>query len=1107
MTDLGLGPLTPFHMGALFPEIPGLLEEAPEIDFEDASNLSAGSAEEAPKKEEAAKKEAASRSSLSLDFTHVEPAKPAQVNLLSMTEQEKIVKEHYPALLAILNNTKECLPEPIKSFKGDIQQELSSLSLEQMVDLGYLCLFIQIIQAKKAKSGTGQKNLESPMEVAANLIDFLMTKSWLKQNGEEERMSELYQLSDLYLQFGKCRGLSSDNLTKLEEQLDALHALGQLAGTGRYAEPVAKSASRDRRFAIQFFNALIQVGADFIPQICKVLSSDIDKAVNVIVKKNETYSNARTKAAISESGAAIPPALLEHNKTRDLALGRIQKNVARVIKSYIERLEKLKDAVPQLRASKDPLEQFTQVKELLSQGRNLRTLVKTLSTSQKDLKGIIGFLSNIYGIDDPISGLPEKTYETFVVSQAHFFEKLGEKFESLAKTHSGPDCVVSVGDIFSLLTHNLLGREGTSVSLVLMKSGVEVHQLKDVINSLSSEMVLKLDETLMFHQKELCSIEKPFPLEKEPFEKGERAELAKVFDTLSAQHHETGSVSEMLTLVSNVLRKTAGKKRAEIHDREQFNTFYRKMKTSIRANVPINSIFAEEAVEMMRNDILAKAIKAQTVLNFFSGTPFLLLEEAIFSALNWREAIDLEISTQSAFADSIFDEEKSDLKSEGKQKSKNAKRRPSPPSTKPAPAPKMSAVSASFAVGKIVTNGMSTPLGECATIMNQMLEVPEGLAPMDMVGTNLSRQRAAQLDQAFAFHFVDVMTEMLQFKNFPGDARSAVAGLLGLEMDLVEERRVTAELLKKKPNLLLKHHLKELRNALGLPVKGHPVLNLLSTETILFRYSDKADHSERGNLILQQSPELIKDLIRLVFESLPTNTVEEMVKKLEKLADTFQKRTDMGGTLTQDQLKMLGELEVQLKSSAEGMKKALYNLPKNERTEMLTHIAKHLSVLRQIPSIITHCPNQRYLMVPALMLLLSAQYAVENLGLLCAWKTGMRRVILSMGDDLHKLRAYEGFGLLDPLDQRERSLVELLDVGKAGEFIFEYCSKSSNESASELVKLISELYSWSLAAADNKGVWAPRGKDDKEFAEIQKRLIQMTDAVCRLVDKLVKSHV
>lgn len=1009
--------------------------------------------------------------------------------------QEGAIKEHFPVLIDILNNVKPLLPERMKSMKCDLQQELGCLTLEQMVELAYISLLVQF-----SPNSAG-------LMIAAKIAEKLTDKPWQRMTEKKERVESYNQLNFFYQALGKSCGWDSVKLNSLGLQLKSLEALSELFGTERFKEPCIKNSSKDRRVAINYFHAMIRVLADIVLPICKTTSIELQRSITERDKEYRAIARGMHEKFKSAKGAIAQ--FMEY--IAEFNTAKFCTKLSTIVGLLPGQVNELRDAIPVLGSSKDPLDQFIQIKEFLTKGKNLRkAALRQFKQYQKEMIGAVGWFCHLAGMEDTISWIPQRIYEGTMNARIRFSQELRRDLLSFAEKNKNQlvQLNIDISFIFEFLRDYFSGNiQAKRESLI--KKGLNptiLKELEKILELAGSRLTSQVFEVFKQCHREARPTQLSFK-DDHLLDQCERTFLVKNFNLICQTNCNFNlSFHEGLLSVCDIIGEVFPKNM----DPQKLSEFHRRS-NEITKNMILNAagmegqqlLYSCETSYKRSVNFLESLGRVQSSMVLLSGSLFSMLEDAVYSSLNWREALDIEVCRAEAvnFDAAEFDNE--DHKASAAQKSKKKKSKkagaPKEPSTKAMA--RTIFVPMPSAAAKSMGSVSSTPLGQALFHLRNLLGVPMRITPIEVVGKRLAKTEAAVLDQMMSLHCVDVMAEMLQSSTASPATRHSVAGFLALLGNLAEERRETVDLLRKNPNAVLKHSLKDLRSKLGRDVKKHPVVMRLDKESLNYRYPTSVDNREKQ--LLEESPELILNLVTLMFESFSNSSDTDMqaiFKELSSLSETFGKGMKVGGALKSDQVQLLGALERQLKQTCEGVTKLLSAQPAGEKREFLTHIAKHLSTLSQIPNIIMHWPHQRYLVIPAMMLLISGQYAVENVYLYCAVKKGIKRVVLSKGAELHNLKSYEEY---DPK-------VAVLDVGKGSEYVFEHCAKSSNDTLSDQVRLVSQLYEWSLVAGDNQSIWVPAGgkeSPDKIFAEMQQRLINATNHICTLVAELVKSRV
>lgn len=373
----------------------------------------------------------------------------------------------------------------------------------------------------------------------------------------------------------------------------------------------------------------------------------------------------------------------------------------------------------------------------------------------------------------------------------------------------------------------------------------------------------------------------------------------------------------------------------------------------------------------------------------------------------------------------------------------------------------------------------------------------------------ISRSSLAQQDQILYTHSFSCVLEMLQSNLILdkdgnvlpcGNSLISFASLLGY---LGIERGLTAQILKRSNQTVLRHSLSSLFEVLNNPI-DNSIIKSFDKVTLEYRYP--RSESLSGNSISETWIKYLKDFIELSLES--TSGVDQI--EFQEVFNTLisslvSQKPIIKSAINREQETLL----IKVSQEIESKEKILHDLIKNEgnqeRKEILKHLLKHTKVLSHVSLLETKFMHPRYMLILGQMMMLSAQYAIENMGLLLAMNSGLNNVVRQMGDDLHDLNAYcELYGLDEHLEENQKPWIQFLNVGKGFEYINEH--SALRDTPSEAVRFLKSLHECSLASIDSESDWTsvPKvGKELKDISELKKRLVHYTHEIISVVAKLI----
>lgn len=377
----------------------------------------------------------------------------------------------------------------------------------------------------------------------------------------------------------------------------------------------------------------------------------------------------------------------------------------------------------------------------------------------------------------------------------------------------------------------------------------------------------------------------------------------------------------------------------------------------------------------------------------------------------------------------------------------------------------------------------------------------------------------AKYDQVYNLHNFTCTLEMIQSgrSTVSPNLRVELMNLAQLQAHLVVERGGTFQIRSKNPDAILRHSLQSHLETLGLPFNGW-VATHLDAETIGFRYGGSTQVVDYQEFRVAS---LLDDFLNVnnAISGIHCSQVADPAASLED----FQKSWgDVSCQFSRRQFQRLAQLQQGLINAAQRVDRSLRAEQSPGRREMLIIVRDQLYSISQVPSALMVFGKQRGLSSIAQWAFLKLQFVIKNIACIQAARTmlitdehPMQVIMRVMGrKDFNHIQAFsQRFQFDAPLTAVEKAVLDKLDVAKAFEYIFGYCTvHDAEESRSPYVELASTLYEGSLASADWKSTWVvPRdartGRDpEKAFVESLNQFIDAIVESGNVAIKLVNAH-
>lgn len=1013
-----------------------------------------------------------------LQFTICAPTTPSQ---------RECFATNYPIVCSLFEKILSHLPKESQFPKGvKVDDAVGFLAKREFVDLAFHILFA--LMHEKVK-----KNFELSCELANQL----RLNAW----HDEKQIAHLEKMF---------KSLSS----KFHKELTALLALARLSEYDIILEPVNSKIKPDYRL-IPYYQGIFNLLGSHVFFFCV----GIRRKAEGFAKNAKEYQ-AKMVAKLPK----IDPTKFDRNAISDL-IGHV-----REIGGIMQTLQKVADVTAKMnkmmpRSCSEPLQQFAQISEVSLAFRRLMRMVNN-ATMQYDRKiqGMIIQLSYILGIELPseCNDVALTQYRSLLKSKAVCLHDTGRVISEFIKQGLKPVSsrqysTKLIQDIFTFLKvqfefkwRNRKEQEGplNQICQHLDEQGI-IHDIRLHIweafhqsYKLHFENVKKYLKTLDYP---------PHPAYLAYFEINENIVMSRILSvnlleespTLISFEEFGNKLAETFFLISKKLENEFG----HIGScQNYFNTLIQIIqKINSKQGIPkVNtSTGIDYYIQMINVTRLLRNLAAFTlpVVGVF--------EHLAYSSISdWRHTVDLDLD------DPIFDNDANDTvptPTPTPKKTKKKARKPAPATSEPA-----ISVKAPIATEEPVLKGSSL------SKIYQWLVIKQGLSflsPKMILMKKHDRLTAMLYDQCYsAFVFVrtaEILQHMPCMSN--GEASKTANALLmfgAFQAAQSCERGITARLRAKNPNLIYEHNLTTLYNRAGITPKNNILLSNHSRDMITYRYPK--EKSIIQNALLKKFPELVADFAALSLE--PLALPEKILQDLLKEVSSFNLETDVpslklgqsqiaaASLFSATQLQKMNEATSQLGQCMESVEKELARVQHGQiEHELLVHIYRHLFILSEIPSILALHANRKSLLIPGMMMLISGQYAVENIGLLCGSRNNPH-IIAEMGWDLHCLKIYcDEFNISDKLDKVHKEVIKKLDVKKRFQTICE-----SGKLSSEYMDLLYELFDWSLAASDESadgGDFNPAKRTEADFDALQRRLVNDYLDIASMVVALVEIHV
>lgn len=330
-------------------------------------------------------------------------------------------------------------------------------------------------------------------------------------------------------------------------------------------------------------------------------------------------------------------------------------------------------------------------------------------------------------------------------------------------------------------------------------------------------------------------------------------------------------------------------------------------------------------------------------------------------------------------------------------------------------------------------------------------------------------------------------------------------GHLSLEQGLTERH------LRAFPNGFLSHSLREMLEDLGIRIGSNPWTDE-DCGTLAHRYAwnmtgglsfalrhIRENHPKTTDEFCEKRSKWMEGAAQFNIEVLSHGCPAEkqaLLKRIQSVLEVFGKNTSTANKASVEEhaknalprAHVLTEWEGKLKKSISAIDASIKAHAAGE-VPYLFNARNHLLNLIAAINLFKQYPQQAFLHVHLQMMLISAQYFAENLG-----------IHLSQWVD-HSLYSY---GLEEGLKKEEEATLKIINVEKGSEYPYSYFAY--NRTPSALMRILSDLYAQSFEAQFLGDGAVPSGMAAKSHAELQTTVSDLAIRFARLAQALVQKH-
>lgn len=1011
------------------------------------------------------------------------------------------------------------------------------LSLEKWVELGYTAIFLTI----ENSSAKGQKDNEDVQKIALSIGKQIIGKEW-REREVKERPASLIKLLSQYKSL--CEGLKVDK-AKQDKMLELIKKLNQceqlMIGNEFYSRPIQEASKidlKERQPAFAFVMGLMKNMQLIVPYLFKNIKEDFDELHRTF---KVATRNERMKQELRSAGII------------SLCLGKPLAD----FKKSCQDIEKTE--------SDDPLWQFREAEDVITQGRRLeRRIIKETSG-----------LSNFIEISSIYESAPRWFYNEILEAQTSLCENMiiavtasiGGLEKSLTtsqkaelfhqKYFSDSDLIVLTRFLGAQVMIKLNDSEGQQKELDEATEALKkvvapfvkwVDFLSENCKTIFDSYLKELETSFQKLFKIIPSNSDFLPIDKKKFMlmigNWITSEITGHFERLREGHLDplrglgeeirdytfTGAAGVTFNKHIKALAEAFDQKKTIEESYQNFLQEYQKFcremvasKVGPKAATQITAYFGGK-VQKVQNQLL----DLQTCVGLLFDPLLNTLETVVNPGEDWALFIDTETYDPNQ---PIYENEPVAPKPEEQPKKKSTRRQKgrqtaaTQASTTQTDAPQaVAAAPIAMPTQELRVAPTSTILSYAEYTLASSHDLQLRRSPADVRKARLERSILALYDQSYSLRSLERSLEMLQCTTLlgadktPSPATQSLLSFVALETYLSLERGLTAQLLAQDTAMVLQHSLRYLLTTLDKETDNLAVRHL-DSETITYRYPS-LEGSDDTQVIKEKLPQLLREFIGMLLEGhdIPAamrQNFEKILEAMSKEGTALQTHNPkISSSLSDAQIQRLTIIEQTLQQTCDALSRRLEErtLPAEER-RLLNGLLKHVTTLSHLPSILKLFSTQRFMMVPAQMLMLSAQYALEHIGLLLVKYAGIDGAVRHMAGDVHDLSVYcNDFGLDEPLGDADKGLLLQLNVGKGFEYTNEHCARS--RTIFPCMQFLNKVSEWSLVAADTESTWVPsdRAKNSKEenateVTRMQAQLVDYTERLSALINNLVSYHI
>lgn len=1077
------------------------------------------------------------------------------------SDSQKIVSHYankpdlYAKYLPILLPSLSTLFIEMKATSKDCVDLLKSsfgyLPLELLVELGYTALLVELYCNRDQTSKKINKDTEIANNLFTTISHQLLGKKWRTDAAPKQ---SLEKLRSLYAELGTKLHVDETILTSYTKHVDQLNKFEIfLFGCEDYSLPLVKGMSElnfnKREPALAFAMNLIEKILEIIPLVIREPKMNMQYVLSEYPEfSSKIFKNTKIQSSLPKQNGVYKIAKqVVVNMINDLMKGSKS-----IFMFFDKPLNNLKDSCQRITAANTPLKKLINTKDLLTQGRRLQRGIYNVSVSMqktRDMTTYIKLVPRFFFID------LQNIKIDVCVNLSLLFTNLIRKFEQ--QSINTVDILISREKVYQHFSEFLTKyleviflklpedeiQKQLAVYLQNLNSIIKSREFSENFLNITNESravfvncVNKIRQANVRMTESLRGSKPPFDYDqtyiKECYQNISN-QIKNTFDQLvkKIEKDRLSSLKDILLDFQNVFERFKEAYFKQMKREESLKLFSENY-IDLEFTTSIKEHKTAELYRQAYGDKYSGLYKQ--LPSFISSfcvlkTPFSTLESIVYNPSgDWRSLLDFE--KHDSLSDDFFENKSDEKVKVAKTGNKNISSRDNEKELvegedEPELAPKLESTLQNLTTTNLATKILSTKqlnavyTSQIISSMEHVLSVENHLELLDKHSLRnrkeISRDKLALYDQRHVVRILEAGLEMVQSKHLIAQDKALIPSvqslmkIIFLEMYLCFERGLSAKLLSQNEHVALSHDLRSLLSTLSKKTKL-VVVEHLNRETILFRYPYPKTDQRNMVEILKKTPKMLQEFIELFLESQGNGreNLIEMLKEKISLEQTYDPK--IKGTLTEEQMKSLSSVEQSLQNALESLQTHIGFTNNNEEKELLFHISKHVEMLSHLPTLLRLFPHSRYMLIQAKMLMLSSQYAVENIGLYMVKKTNVEGVVSYMAGDLHNLEIYcEDYELDAQLNDDGKALIKQLNVGKAFEYIHVYFAR--NRTISPCVEFISELSEWSFAASDAESIWLPRSRikfseeqNKREIARLQSKLLDYTTRLGAMIVKLVE---